>query len=185
MDLEYNSEQKKQFVTNVGLITSYGKEGDNIMAAEWTHMLSYSPGIISVSIGNDKLTSKNIMKNKGFGVSLAAFDQNVFSSIAGGSHGNDINKIEALKELGCEFIRGKKFLLVKGASMSVECKLIKKIKLGTHTTFIGEVFEKHGISGKEPLIYKAGKYWRFGEQIHKPKDEEMKKIERVIKKHKL
>ena len=77
MDLPYGSEQKKQFVTNVGLITTHGTKGDDIMASEWTHMLSCSPGIISVSIGNGKTSGKNIKKTKEFGVSLAAQDQNV------------------------------------------------------------------------------------------------------------
>lgn len=187
MDLLYGSEQKKQFVTNVGLITTHGTKGDDIMASEWTHMLSYSPGIISVSIGNGKVSGKNIKKTKEFGVSLAAFDQNTLSSIAGGSHGQDVDKIAALKELGFKFFKGNKTktLLVEGSSMSVECKLIKSINLGTHTTYIGEVVAVHPASGKEPLIYKAGSYWRFGEQMHRPKEEEMAKINAIVEKHRI
>jgi flavin reductase (DIM6/NTAB) family NADH-FMN oxidoreductase RutF len=186
MDLPKDSEHKKQFVTNVGLITTRGKEGDNIMSAEWTHMHSYSPGVISVSIGNEKLSQHNIKKSKEFGVSLAAYDQNIISSIAGGSHGEDIDKIAALRDLGYGFFEGKKtrVILVKGAAMNAECKLIKKIKLGTHTTFIGEVVEVHPVSGKEPLIYKGGKYWRFGEQIKKPSEEELNRIDNIVERHK-
>ena len=39
-----------QFLTNVGLITSDGPYGPNVMAAEWTHHISYSPGLIAVNI---------------------------------------------------------------------------------------------------------------------------------------
>lgn len=187
MDIKYGSEQKKQFVTNVALITTHGKEREDIMASEWTHMLSYSPGIISVSIGNGKISGKNIKKTKEFGVSLAAFDQNVISSVSGGSHGQNVDKISVLKELGFKFFKGKKIncLLVEGASMNVECKLKKAINLGTHTTYIGEVVEIYPISGKEPLIYKEGRYWKFGEQINRPQREEMEKIDKIVEKYRI
>lgn len=187
MDLPRDSEQKKQFVTNVGLITTHGAKGDDIMASEWTHMLSYSPGIISVSIGNGKTSGKNIKKTKEFGVSLAAFDQNTLSSVAGGNSALVVDKIAILKDLGFKFFKGTKTktLLVEGASMNVECKLVKAINLGTHTTYIGEVVAVHPTSGKPPLIYHAGSYWKFGEQMHRPSEEEMAKINAVVEKHKI
>jgi hypothetical protein len=39
MDLLWNDRRTRQFVTNVGLITSDGPLGTNIMAAEWTHLV--------------------------------------------------------------------------------------------------------------------------------------------------
>ncbi len=50
MDLPYSDERSSKFVTNVGLITSFGPHGHNIMAAEWTHRVSYSLGIIVVIV---------------------------------------------------------------------------------------------------------------------------------------
>jgi flavin reductase (DIM6/NTAB) family NADH-FMN oxidoreductase RutF len=47
MDLLWNDRRTRQFVTNVGLITSDGPLGPNIMAAEWTHHISYSPSLIA------------------------------------------------------------------------------------------------------------------------------------------
>ena len=56
MDLPWGDEKTVQFITNVGLITSNGPFGDDIMSAEWTHHVSYSPGLISVCIGKSKAT---------------------------------------------------------------------------------------------------------------------------------
>lgn len=186
MDLPEGSEFRGQFVTNVGLITTRGKKGDNIMTAAWTDIHSYSPWILSVSIGEEKISQKNVIENGEFGISIAADDQNVISSIAGASHGEQVNKISVLKELGYEFFRGKKakVLLVKGATLNVECKLIKKVKTGDHTVFFGEVVEAYTSPGKEPLIFKGGKYWKFGEKIQKPGEEELKRINSIIEKHK-
>ncbi len=50
MNLPWGDEKSNKFVTNVGLITSNGPYGHNIMAAEWTHHISYNPGLIAVCI---------------------------------------------------------------------------------------------------------------------------------------
>lgn len=186
MNLSWGDSRSNQFVTNVGLITSNGPYGHNIMAAEWTHHVSYEPGLIAVCIMPSDATHANIAKTKEFGVSLCASDQNVISSISGGYSGKSVNKIGALKELGFEFFKGKKtnVLLVEGAAMNAECKLFKKITLGDHTTFVGEVVELYAITKKEPLVYYAQKYWRLGQNITRPSQQELGRITKIIEKHK-
>ena len=67
MEIPWGSEAAKKFVTNVGLITSNGPYGHNIMAAEWTHHVSYNPGLIAVCIRPTAATNANITKTKKFG----------------------------------------------------------------------------------------------------------------------
>lgn len=186
MNLSYGSDGAKKFITNIGLITSYGSYGYNIMSAEWTHHISYSPGIIAVCINPDHLTHENISKTKEFGVNICAVDQHVIASIAGGISGKNVDKIKILKELGFEFYKAKKInvLMVKGASLNAECKLIRKIKLGDHTMFVGEVITYH-TTDKEPLAYHKGKYWKIGKNIRKPNDKELEKIDLIIEKYKV
>lgn len=186
MDLSYGEERTKKFVTNIGLVTSNGPFGHNIMACEWTHQVSYSPGLIAVCIHFDDATNENISKSKEFGINLCASDQNVLSSIAGGSSGKSVNKIEALKELGFKFFKAKKIdaFMVEGAAMSAECRLFRELKLGDHTTFIGEIVELHPASGKEPLVYHSQKYWALGQSIPKPPQQELERIKSVVEKHK-
>src|SRR3990170_4724695 len=101
MDLPWGDKRTTKFVTNVGLITSNGPIGPNIMAAEWTHHISYSPGLVMVNINaQNNATAVNIQKTKEFGVNIAAADQNIVASIAGGSSGRNVDKIKILKELG-------------------------------------------------------------------------------------
>ena len=185
MDLPWGDERTKQFVTNVGLITTNGPYGDDIMAAEWTHHVSYKPGLIAVCINPRDATHANIEKTKEFGVSLCASDQNVLSSISGGSSGKSIDKISALKELGFKFYKAKKIntLMVEGASLNIECRLVKQIPLGSHTTFVGEAVETN-LTDKKPLVYHAQKYWNLGDSIAKPSQDELDRISRTIENHK-
>lgn len=187
MDLPWGDEKTKQFVTNVGLITSNGPYGQNIMACEWTHHISYSPGLIAVCISPNDATHANIEKTREFGVSLCSTEQNVLSSISGGSTGKEVDKIGALKELGFKFFKAKKIdvLMVEGAALNLECKLAKKIKLGDHTMFVGEVVESYPPLNKEPLVYHGQKYWRLGANANIPRtdDNEMEGIKNIVEKH--
>ena len=185
MDLPWGDEKTVQFITNVGLITSSGPYNDNIMSAEWTHHVSYSPGLIAVCVGHDKATLANIQKTKEFGISICATGQNVMASIAGGSSGKNVDKIKVLKELGFKFYNAKKIkpLMVDGAVLSIECRLFKEIELGDHVMLVGEVVETSLNKSKEPLAYHKGKYWKLGENIPRPSQDEMEKIKKIVEKH--
>lgn len=182
MDLPWGDERTIQFVTNVGLITSDGPHGPNIMAAEWTHQVSYSPGLIAVCIGQGKATAENITKTKVFGVSIAADDQNVVASVAGGSSGKNIDKIGALQEMNVSFRKGDKLpvLLVEGAVLQAECKLVQTILLGDHTMFVGEIVATHLDTKKNPLAYHKGKYWKLETTISKPSESEREKMKNSV-----
>ena len=185
MDIPWGSEPAKKFVTNVGLITSSGPHGDNIMSAEWTHHVSYQPGLILISLKTSEATYENIIKTKEFGVNLSAQEQNVLASVAGGSSGKNVDKIAVLKELGFKFFKAKKIkaLMVEGAALNVECKLVNKIEVGDHVAFIGEAVEVHLLTGKEPLVYHGQKFWKFGANIPRPSEAEINKIKSIVEKH--
>ena len=185
MDLSWGDEKTRKFITNVGLVTSTGPYGDNIMAAEWTHHISYSPGMIAICIDTDEATYSNIKETKEFGVSLCSTSQAVLSSVSGGNTGKEVDKIKALEELGFKFYKGKKIkaLMVTDAALNVECKLVEELKLGDHIMMVGEVIEASK-TDKEPLAYHQGKYWRISETLPKPPDEERERIKGIVEKHK-
>ena len=64
MKLPWNDPKSDKFATTIGLITSDGPLGPNIMACEWTHHLSYDPGLIAISLGFTKATVENIRSLK-------------------------------------------------------------------------------------------------------------------------
>ena len=186
MDLPWGDKKTLQFITNVGLVTSDGPNGQNIMACEWTHMVSYSPGLMAVCVGPGKATAENIKDSKEFGVNLASTEQSVLSSISGGSTGKRTDKIKAAEDLGFKFYKAKKIkaLMVKDAVLNIECKLVKEIQLGTHIMFVGEVIEVSLNSSKTPLAYHKGKYGQVEFNIPKPTQEEREKINKILEKHK-
>jgi len=181
MDISYGSLATHKFVTNVGLITSNGTYGNNIMACEWTHLISYSPGLIAISVSKDSATNNNIKKTKEFGVNLASIAQNSLSSLSGRFSGEEHDKISGLKKLGFQFYQGSKIkcLMIKDAALNVECKVIKAIDLKEYTLFIGEALAIN-VSDNQPLAYHQGNYWKLTEQLPKPTEEERQKQREVM-----
>jgi len=186
MNLPYGDKKTVKFITNVGLITSNGPHGHDITPVEWTHQISYKPGLIAICLNDSHAAYENVSKTEEFGVNLCTVDQSRLSSIAGHVSGKEYDKIAALKELGFEFYNAKKIkvMMVKGAAVNIECKAIKKIKLGDHVTFVGEVVEASNNAGKEPLAYHKGRYWAMDRTIEKPSQEEREKMKQIVEQHK-
>ena len=179
-----SNENISSFLTNVGLITSNGPFGHNVMACEWTHQISYDPPLIVLAIRDYKTTYKNIIESKEFGINIAADDQTVFSAVSGNRSGKDVDKIKMLEELGFAFVKAKHIntLMVKGASANIECKLVETIDIGDHPLLVGEIVSFRE-SGKSPLVYHQSKYWHVGKHIEKPGKEVLKKIQRLHQKY--
>lgn len=185
MDIPWGSIASGKFLTNVGLITSNGPWGPNVMSAEWTHHISYSPGLIMINVHASDATAENILKSKEFGINIAAENQNVIASIAGGSSGKEVDKVDVLKEFGVEFYNGKKIdvPMLKGAVLNIECRVIKQETMGDHIMFIGEAVEVSVNEDVNPIIYHGGKYWKVGERIQKPEQAILEKISKLVEKH--
>ena len=186
MDLPWGDEKTTQFVTNVGLITSTCPHGDNVMACEWTHHVSYMPGQIAIFVKKSSATNANIKATKEFGVNLASDKQNILSSISGRYSGAEIDKISLLKEFGAEFYKGKyiKALMLKEAALNAELKLIKHEVMGDHIIFIGEVIYSFADETVKPILYSGKKYWQIGENIKRPEQEILDKIALLAEKYK-
>ena len=187
MDLSWNDRRTRQFVTNVGLITSDGPLGPNIMAAEWTHHISYSPSLIAANIRGHDTTAQNIKESKEFGVNIAAENQNVICSMAGKYKGIHVDKISVLKEAGIAAFNNAKRIskevpMLVGAAMNAECKLVKQEELGDHIMFVGEVIEISADENIRPLLYHNGRYWRLGEATIKPQPDILNRIDELAKK---
>lgn len=185
MDIPWGDERGKRFVTNVGLVTSRGPQGDNIMAAEWTHQISYRPALLAIHIGPNKTTYENIIAAGVFGVNIAASDQNVLSHLAGGHSGRQYDKIAIARDLGFSFREAKTIdaLILEGAVVNFECRLQQALPFGDHVMLIGEVQEAELHEDKDPLIYHHHTYWKIGEHVHKPPEPELSALNDSLERH--
>ena len=186
MDIPWGSEGTTAMVGNVGLITSRDESGKpNIMAAEWTRLISYTPALFAVHIGPGKKSLLNILETKVFGISITSKNQGWIASVAGGSHGDEENKVAALKELGVKFREDDetKVLLVEEAALQVVCRMIKKEELGDHVMVVGSVENFKVADPPAPIVYHKRKYYDLTGPLPKPETEELERIKKVVDKY--
>jgi len=186
MEIPWGSDIASRFITNVGLVTTNGIHGHNIMACEWTHHLSYKPALVGISVHPRHATHDNIKETKEFGVCVASTQQSVLSSLAGKDSGKIIDKIKIAEELGFKFSPAKNInvMIIEGASVNLECKLHQEIPLGDHTLFVGEVIAGSFNPEEKTLAYHAGKYWNMTSTLDKPSAEMREKIKLLFEKYK-
>lgn len=147
----------RYFATTVGLITTKGSRGRNVMAAEWTMHISYEPMLIAVFV-HDSPTYWNIQETQVFGVNIASDDQAELVNIAGGYSGTEIDKLGIpgiFKTCDAKHID---VPMIKGCVLNAECKVAMIEKIGDHIMIVGEAVRATFDEKKFPLIYTRGNY---------------------------
>lgn len=147
----------RYFATTVGLITTKGQHGQNVMAAEWTMQIAYEPMLIAVFV-HESPTYWNIEETHVFGVNIASDDQAELVNIAGGYSGTEIDKLAipgTFKTYGAKHID---VPMIKGCTLNAECKVVATQKMGDHIMVVGEGVSAKFDEKKFPLIYTRGNY---------------------------
>ncbi|AFU58224.1 hypothetical protein Ngar_c12840 [Candidatus Nitrososphaera gargensis Ga9.2] len=147
----------RYFATTVGLITTKGKHGPNVMAAEWTMHVSYDPMLIAVFV-HDSPTYWNIEETRVFGVNIASDDQSELVNIAGGYSGTEINKLAIPGTFSTYSAKHIDVPMIKGCALNAECRVTTIEKMGDHIMVVGEAVSAIFDEKKFPLIYTRGNY---------------------------
>ncbi len=152
----------RYFATTVGLITTKGSKGRNVMAAEWTMHVSYEPMLIAVFV-HDSPTYWNIQETQVFGVSIASDDQAELVNIAGGYSGTEIDKLGMPGTFKTYDAKHIDVPMIKGCALSAECRVTMIEKIGDHIMVVGEAVSAKFDEKKLPLIYTRGNYRKLSE----------------------
>ncbi|MEP0826186.1 MAG: flavin reductase family protein, partial [Nitrososphaera sp.] len=147
----------RYFATTVGLITTKGSKGRNVMAAEWTMHISYEPMLIAVFV-HDSPTYWNIQETQVFGVNIASDDQAELVNIAGAYSAREIDKLSIPGIFETYDARHIDVPMIKGCVLNAECKVTMIEKIGDHIMVVGEAVSATFDEEKLPLIYTRGSY---------------------------
>jgi flavin reductase (DIM6/NTAB) family NADH-FMN oxidoreductase RutF len=154
----------RYFATTVGLVTTKGSHGENVMAVEWTMQVSYEPMLIAIFI-HDSPTLWNIKDSNVFGVNIASDAQANLANIAGGYSGTEIEKLTIPHTF--ETYPGEQIdvPMLKGCVLNAECKVRTIQELGDHIMVVGEAVVASFDEKKYPLIYTRGNYRKLAGKI--------------------
>lgn len=151
----------------------------NFMAAGACGIANTAPPMLSIAVRPHRYTHKGISQNLTFSVNVPSVDLIREADYCGIISGAKVNKVEA-----CHFsiFYGKLGTapLIEQCPINLECKVVKSLKLDSHTLFIGKIEEAHisencltdgkpDVKKIKPVIYTrpTHQYQAFGEIIAK------------------
>lgn len=121
------------------IVGTYGPDGrPNIMNAAWGGIVSSRPPCVSVSLRKATLSYHNIKRTKAFTVNFPSEKFVREADFAGLASGRDCDKFERTG-LTPEKSARVDAPIVKEFPCALECRLARRVELGSHTMFIGEI----------------------------------------------
>jgi flavin reductase (DIM6/NTAB) family NADH-FMN oxidoreductase RutF len=134
-----------------------------------------TPPMLAVSVRNSRFTHTLINRLGVFGVNVPSIDILPETNKAGMFSGDEVNKFDKL--LLTPFKANKSgVILIEECPISLECKLVQKVELPSHTMFIGEVIQTY-VDGymvhdgkltppeRSFVCYGANGYWNIGKRL--------------------
>ncbi len=125
----------------VFIVGTYDKdEIADVMAVAWGGISCSNPPCISISIQKHRYTYKNIVEKEAFTINIPPKDYVNEADYFGIVSGKDVDKFEAsgLTAVKSEIVDAP---YVDEFPLTLECRLVKSIDLGTHTQFTGEIID--------------------------------------------
>ena len=127
-------------------VISVGKgEENNLITLAYVGKVCFNPPIISISIQPKRYSYKLIEKFGEFVINYPTIDQLKEVDYCGTRSGRDVNKWEILN-LTKERASIVQVPMIKEFPWNMECRVIKRIKLGSHVCYFGEVVATHSDS---------------------------------------
>jgi len=126
----------------VMLVSSSHKRKESIITLAWGGTCSSSPPTVGIAIRKNRFSYDLIAKSKEFVVNIPTTEMLEEVELCGTKSGLDTDK---WKE--CNFTKKKSTVVkapfIQECPVSMECKLIQIVELGTHDLFLGEVVALH------------------------------------------
>ena len=152
------------------------KGNDNIITVAWTGTICTNPPMAYISVRPERHSYEMIKESGSFVINLTTRDLVWATDYCGVTSGRDVDKFEKC-HLTKEEASQINAPMIKESPVSIECKVRKIEKLGSHHMFIADVVDVHAdesymdetgrfmLEKANPIAYSHGKYYDLGRQL--------------------
>ncbi|MHA1804884.1 MAG: flavin reductase family protein [Promethearchaeota archaeon] len=137
------NENKTLFPMPAAVISVGTGEEANLITLAYVGKVCMKPPIIAIGIHSDRYSYKLIEEHGEFIINYPSKEHLRQLDYCGNVSGRDINKWEQLG-LTKEKATKVQVPMIKEFPWNMECKVVNKIKLGSHTCYFGGVVANHG-----------------------------------------
>ena len=148
----------------------------NVLTIAWTGIVCSEPPLVAVSIRPERYSFDLVSATNEFTVNVPSDDMAEKVDFCGVKSGREIDKIAAC---GFTAVSGSRVAapVIAECPISLECRVVKRLALGSHELFIGEIVAvqverelvnadgRFDIDRAKVLGYAHGHYYRLGECI--------------------
>lgn len=155
-----------------------GKGTVNIITIAWTGTVCTNPSMAYISVRPERF-SYSILENTGeFVINLTTKELAFATDFCGVKSGREVDKFQEL-HLTQEKAVKVRVPVIKESPVNIECKVVEKRELGSHTMFLAEVLTvqaeesyldktgKFDLALAKPIVYSHGEYFCLGEKLGK------------------
>lgn len=160
----------------VVIVSCGNEERSNLITCAWSGSINLEPPMAYVSIRRDRFSHAITAAAGEFVINLCTEEMARAADICGACSGRDTDKWAA-SGLTQEKASAVSAPTVKESPLSLECRVVKTVSLGTHDMFLGEIvaidadeslLDEHGRLRPERaalLGMAGGSYLTFGEKL--------------------
>lgn len=145
----------RMITSGVYVVTTRLDSQANGLTVAWLSRASFSPPLISVSIGKTRFTHDLIKKSRILAVNVLAEGQEEIARHFGFRSGREVDKFAGIKSRIA--VTGSPVL--EGVAAYLDCRVVGDIEAGDHTIFVAEVIEAGVEEGLTPLVYRRESYF--------------------------
>ena len=133
-------------------VTLDRRDRPNIIGLSWWMFASWDPLMIAIAVGNTRYSHECLMHHKEFVLCFPSEGQEKDAWFCGMNSGKDVDKFQET-----EFVPVHSRIvappMIEGATVAYECRIIKHLETGDHTTHIADVMAIHGNPEKVGHLY--------------------------------
>lgn len=148
----------------------------NVISLAWVGTMCSEPPVIAIGVRPGRYSHGLILESGEFVVNMPSADQAPVIDFCGTRSGREVDKVAAL---GLATLPGAVVAvpLLAACPVNLECRVVRRIELGSHDVFFGEVVAAHATRGvlgpsgtvdpaKAGLVaYAGGAYWPLGNPV--------------------
>lgn len=161
----------------VVLVSVADKMGNsNLFTVAWTGTICTNPPMVSISVRPERYSYGMIEETGEFVINLTNEALTYATDYCGVRSGRDVDK---WKETGLTLVPGEKTKapMVAESPVNIECRVVEKKELGSHSMFLAEVVAVHAdeaymdeagrfsLNDAHPIVYSHGKYLAVGKEL--------------------
>lgn len=148
----------------------------NIITVAWAGTVCTNPPMVSISVRPERFSYDMLEETKEFVINLTTEALVKACDYCGVTSGRDVDKFEKmnLTKLPMEYVKAPG---IAESPVNIECKVVEKRPLGSHTMFLAEVVgvtvddaymdenNKFHINNTGLVMYSHGEYFKLGEKL--------------------